>query len=31
MHKFDAAIATVIVVAGVYFVYSRIKGSRKQS
>jgi membrane protein DedA with SNARE-associated domain len=31
MHKFDAAIAAVIVVAGVYFVYSRIKGSRKQS
>jgi membrane protein DedA with SNARE-associated domain len=29
MHKFDAAIAAVIVVAGVYFVYSRIKGSRK--
>ncbi|MGO9832740.1 MAG: DedA family protein [Polyangiaceae bacterium] len=29
MHKFDAAIAAVIVVAGAYFVYSRIKGSRK--
>jgi membrane protein DedA with SNARE-associated domain len=29
MHRFDAAIAAVIVVAGVYFVYSRIKGSRK--
>jgi|SRR5580704_6193843 membrane protein DedA with SNARE-associated domain len=31
MHKFDAAIAAAIVAAGIYFVYSRIKGSRKQS
>jgi membrane protein DedA with SNARE-associated domain len=29
MHKFDAAIAAAIVVAAAYFVYSRIKGSRK--
>jgi membrane protein DedA with SNARE-associated domain len=31
MHKFDAAIAAVIVAAAAYFVWSRIKGSRKQT
>jgi membrane protein DedA with SNARE-associated domain len=31
MHKFDAVIAVAIVAAGIYFVYSRVKGSRKQS
>jgi len=31
MHKFDAVIAVAIVAAAIYFVYSRVKGSRKQS